>query len=110
MAADEVDVTFGEKPSAEAFIKIADPAAGASLDVSQPIPVSGTGGGLHEGNLVVLSERGKLVTADANPFSFKELGSLQILSGRCWTSPSIANGRLYARNQDGDMVCVDLKQ
>lgn len=55
MASDEVEVVFGEKPPTEAFIKIAEPAAGASLDVSEPIRVSGTGGGLHEGNLVVLA-------------------------------------------------------
>jgi putative lipoprotein len=55
MASDEVEVVFGEEPSTEAYIKIAEPAAGASLDVSQPIQVSGTGAGLHEGNLVVLA-------------------------------------------------------
>jgi putative lipoprotein len=63
MASDEVEVIFGQAPSTEAFIKIAEPAAGAILDVAQPIRVSGTGGGLHEGNLVVLAldEKGNVL-------------------------------------------------
>ncbi len=51
MAADEVEVVFGQAPSTEAYIKIAEPVAGAVLDVAEPIRVSGTGGGLHEGPL-----------------------------------------------------------
>ena len=63
MASDEVDVVFGQTPSTEAFIKISEPAAGAILDTAQPIRVSGTGGGLHEGNLVVLAldEKGNVL-------------------------------------------------
>ncbi len=60
------------------------------------------------GKLVILSERGKLVIADAAPSGFKELAAAQVLSGKCWTVPVLANGRIYARNANGDMVCVDV--
>ena len=63
---------------------------------------------LADGKLIILSERGKLVTAPASPEGFKELSSAQILSGKCWTSPVLANGRIYARNADGRLVCVDV--
>lgn len=64
---------------------------------------SGLGHGsliLADGHLVVLSERGKLVLVEATPESYREKGSNQILSGRCWTAPTLANGRLYVRNQE----------
>ncbi len=59
-----------------------------------------------DGKLIILSERGELVIADANPQGFKELSRTQILGGKCWSAPSLANGRIYARNADGDLVCA----
>lgn len=48
--------------------------------------------------LYVLSDRGKLVLAEATPEEFRELGSVQALEGKSWTAPSLAGGRLYVRN------------
>lgn len=64
---------------------------------------SGLGHGsliLADGHLVVLSERGKLLLVEANPAGYREKGSTQVLSGRCWTAPTVADGRLYLRNQE----------
>lgn len=55
---------------------------------------------LADGHLVILSERGKLLLVEANPAGYREKGSSQILSGRCWTAPTLANGKLYLRNQE----------
>ena len=63
---------------------------------------------LADGKLIILGEKGKLVTAQASPEGFKELASAQILTGRCWTVPVLANGRIYARNAVGQLVCVDV--
>ncbi len=63
---------------------------------------------IADGKLIILSERGKLVIAEASPEKFKELASSQILKGKCWTVPVLANGRIYARNADGQLVCVDV--
>ena len=63
---------------------------------------------LADGKLIILGERGKLVIAEASPDGFNELSSKQILQGRCWTVPILANGRIYARNADGHLVCVDV--
>ncbi len=62
-----------------------------------------------DGKLVVLGEKGKLVIVEASPNEYKELASAQILSGRCWTVPVLAGGRIYARNAAGDLVCVDVR-
>ena len=55
---------------------------------------------LADGHLVVLSERGKLVLVEATPAAYKEKGSVEILSGKCWTAPTLANGKLYVRNEE----------
>ena len=64
---------------------------------------------LADDKLIILSERGKLVIAEASPKGFKELASAQILKGKCWTVSVLANGRIYARNADGQLVCVDVR-
>jgi putative lipoprotein len=46
-------VASAPPPSSQAYIKIDDPVYGATLDISQPVKVSGTGAGLPEGNVVV---------------------------------------------------------
>lgn len=48
-----VDVAFGQAPAVEPFLMIGAPAADTVLDIEAPIEASGTGGGLHEGNVVV---------------------------------------------------------
>ncbi len=64
---------------------------------------------LASGKLVVLGEKGKLAIVDASPAGYKELASAQVLKGKCWTVPVLANGRVYARNAAGDLVCVDVR-
>lgn len=63
-----------------------------------------------DGKLIVLGESGKLVIAKASPEKFEELASAQILKGKCWTVPVLANGRIYARNAKGDLVCLDVRR
>jgi outer membrane protein assembly factor BamB len=64
---------------------------------------------LADGKLIILSEDGKLIIAEASPDSFKELASKQILTYKCWTVPVLANGRIYARNTQGKFVCLDVR-
>jgi len=63
---------------------------------------------LAGGRLIALSDKGKLVVANAVPSGYTELASAQILEGKCWTVPVLSNGRIYARNATGDLVCVDV--
>ena len=70
---------------------------------------SGFGGGsliVADGQLVVLSERCKLSLVEATPAGYREKGSAQLLSGRCFTAPTLANGRLYLRNQE-ELLALD---
>ncbi len=59
-----------------------------------------------DGKLIVLGERGRLHLIEASASEFRELGSSQLLEGRSWTSPSLADGRLYLRNGK-ELLCLD---
>jgi outer membrane protein assembly factor BamB len=65
---------------------------------------------LAGGKLLALSDKGKLMIAPASPGGYVELAAAQILEGKCWTVPVLANGRIYARNADGELVCIDVMQ
>lgn len=62
-----------------------------------------------DGKLIILSERGELLVAEASAESFKPLARAQVLGGKCWTVPVLANGRIYCRNAQGALVCVDVR-
>ena len=63
---------------------------------------------IADGKLIVLGEKGRLIIAEASPDGYKQLASAEILTGKCWTVPVLANGRIYARNAAGQLVCVDV--
>jgi hypothetical protein len=55
VAEDSVEVSLGQTPAVQPYIKIDAPSQGTTLDVKKPIQVSGTGTGLPEGNVVVVA-------------------------------------------------------
>jgi outer membrane protein assembly factor BamB len=59
------------------------------------------------GKLLVLTETGDLVLAEASPQRYTELGSTHVIEGRAFTAPSFANGRVFVRNVKGDVVSLD---
>jgi outer membrane protein assembly factor BamB len=74
---------------------------------SQPMPhgsVIAAGG-----RLIILTERGDLICAEATPERYKELGKARVLDGTCWTAPVLANGRIYCRNDRGRVICLDVR-
>jgi heat shock protein HslJ len=50
-----VDVSLGQTPAVQSYIRIDTPQQGDAIDVGKVIRVSGTGAGLPEGNLVVVA-------------------------------------------------------
>jgi outer membrane protein assembly factor BamB len=63
---------------------------------------------IADGKLIVLSDKGELMTAPASPEGFNPIARAQVLGGKCWTVPVLSNGRIYARNAKGDVVCLDV--
>jgi outer membrane protein assembly factor BamB len=71
--------------------------------------VSGKGSvTLADGKLIVLSDRGELLVAPVSPAGFKPVARAQVVGGKCWTAPVLANGKIYVRSGPGDVVCVDV--
>ena len=58
--------------------------------------------------LIVLSDKGELLLAEASPADYKPLARAKVISGLCWTPPALANGRLYVRNARGELRCLEL--
>jgi outer membrane protein assembly factor BamB len=62
-----------------------------------------------DGHLVVLSDKGVLALVETGSGAYAEKGRVQALEGRCWTAPTLADGKLYLRNHD-EIVSYDLKR
>jgi outer membrane protein assembly factor BamB len=72
-------------------------------------PQIGTGGIIAaDGKLIVTGSKGELLVFAANPAETKILARAQILGGKCWTAPVLANGFIYCRNSRGNIVCLDV--
>jgi outer membrane protein assembly factor BamB len=65
---------------------------------------------LADGKLIFLSERGIfLVVAEATPEAYRELARTRVFGGHTWTAPVLANGRIYCRNDAGEVACVEAR-
>lgn len=62
---------------------------------------------IADGRLVVQGERGDLVIAKADPAAYTELARRKVLKDRCWVVPVLANGRIFTKNNVGELVCMD---
>jgi outer membrane protein assembly factor BamB len=70
------------------------------------------GGGsfmVADGKFIALSDKGELMIAPVSPDGFQPISRAQVLGGKCWTVPVLANGRIYCRNAAGDLVCLDVR-
>ena len=62
---------------------------------------------LVDGHLLVLGDAGQLVLVEANPKAYTEVARAQVLEGKCWSTPVISNGRIYARSTK-EGVCLEV--
>ena len=64
---------------------------------------------LAGGTLLILTERGELLRAPANPTAFRPTARAQILGFNVRAYPALANGLFLARDER-NFVCVDLRK
>ncbi len=62
---------------------------------------------LVDGHLLVLSDSGNLVLVKAEPTAYTEVARMKAINGKCWSSPCVSNGRIYARSTK-EGICVDV--
>ena len=71
-------------------------------------PGFGQGGLVLVGDdLLVQSDTGQLVLAEATPTAYHALGVARPLGGKCWTMPVVADGKIYTRSTT-EGVCLDV--
>jgi outer membrane protein assembly factor BamB len=59
----------------------------------------GPGNVIMSGDRVLaLSDKGELVLFSASPDGYKELARADVLSGKCWSTPTLAGERIFARS------------
>ncbi len=91
---------YGDGP-----VKCVDVANGA---VKWEKPGFGPGNVVLLGDKVLaLSDAGELVVFAADTAAYKELARAKILDGKCWTTPVISGGRVFARSTK-EAVCLDV--
>jgi hypothetical protein len=58
------------------------------------------------GKLVVLSRQGELAVLEPGETGPQVLARAHLLGGKSYVEPVLAQGRLYCRNNDGQVACV----
>lgn len=94
----------------ERNLKCVDFLTGAEAWTREEVAGDGTRHGtlvLNGDHFIFLSQTGNVSVAKASPEGFDAVGTTEVLTGRCWTVPTIHNGRLYVRNFE-KLVCLDL--
>lgn len=63
---------------------------------------------LADGRLLVMSEDGELIVAEATSQAYHELSRRKVFDGgTCWTVPVLADGVVYVRNHAGELAALD---
>ncbi len=60
-----------------------------------------------DGHFIALTDAGVLVIFKADPTKYVEVARAKVLDGKCWTTPTLANGKVYIRSTK-EAACVDL--
>ncbi len=57
--------------------------------------------------ILALSDDGHLVIVEATPTAYKEIARTKVVTGKCWSTPALSDGRIYVRSTK-EGVCLDL--
>ena len=55
--------------------------------------------------LIALSAKGDLAVVEASPNGYKEHARRKVIEGKCWSTPVISDGRVFARSTK-EAVCI----
>ncbi|MCF7708575.1 MAG: PQQ-like beta-propeller repeat protein [Verrucomicrobia bacterium] len=98
---------YGHKEFGDAPLKCLDLATGEEIWSKDGF---GPGGVLLvEEHIIVLSDAGTLFVVEATPEGYEEVSKFEAIDGKCWNTPSICNGKIYARSTE-EGVCIDVSQ
>jgi outer membrane protein assembly factor BamB len=55
--------------------------------------------------LLALADNGELAVVSASPKGYKELARRKVITGKCWSTPVLSDGRVFARSTK-EAVCL----
>jgi outer membrane protein assembly factor BamB len=58
--------------------------------------------------IIATSDKGEIVVVEASPDKYKEVARKDVLDGKVWSYPILANGKIFARSTT-EGVCLDVK-
>lgn len=58
-------------------------------------------------HLVVMGDRGDLALVEATPAEYREKAKVEIFKGKTWTVPTVADGRMYLRDEK-EIIALDV--
>ena len=61
------------------------------------------------GQILALADDGSLVVAEANPAAYKEVARAKVVDGKCWSTPTLAQGHIFARSTK-EAVCLNVSR
>jgi outer membrane protein assembly factor BamB len=61
---------------------------------------------LANDTVLALTDAGELVTVATDPTQYKEISRAKVVTGKCWSSPVVAKGRIYVRSTK-EGACFD---
>ena len=59
-------------------------------------------------HLLALSDKGELSVVEASPKYYKELGRKKLITGKCWSTPTLSAGKVLMRSTE-EAVCLSVK-
>ena len=57
--------------------------------------------------IVALTDDGRVVIVEATPAGYKEIARFKAITGKCWSTPALSDGRLYVRSTK-EGACLDV--
>lgn len=98
---------FNEKRRGHVEFTCIDAATGENRWVSDAVPI-GTFV-LADNHWLFLTREGEVVVAPASATELKPVARFKALEGKCYATPTLANGRLYVRSNAGELAAFDIK-
>lgn len=60
------------------------------------------------GKLLILSRNGELILAEPDTTKFTSIARVQVTGSTCRNDPIVANGKIYVRAVNGELICLDV--
>jgi len=99
---------FGDKRIDAELIRM-DMASG-KIHWRRKMPGTRGSSALIGNTFILLSETGDLIAGRVSNKGFTETGRQKILSRKCWSPFAVAEGKLFARNNKGSAICLDVSR